>query len=334
MLGLSAPFVSRPNPAKWLSERGIVRPVVSVYGRHEGHTSFRKLTLGPQVLVRRPFSLETERTLAGIAVEQHKWNRPIEYWDADLYEILFAPTLTFLTSTSTSNQTVSTPADWNNASNYVDCIGTGGWTSTGDSQGWGGHGGAWARKNNVSLTGSITYRLSAGTVNIRRDTWFNGTTLASASVGAEGGETLADGGTAANSVGDTKYSGGSGHAFVSAGNGGGGGGAGGLNGNGVAAPDENGGAGDNGSGGTGGVGTRLSTGNGGNGGNGAEYDATHGSGGGGGGSGNAGGDGGLYGGGAGAGGFHEAEQAGRQGLIVLRYTPGTAGARVQLIFVG
>lgn len=194
--------------------------------------------------------------------------------------------------------------------------------------------------------------------NAGGDSWFNSAAFPAAgqAVGAKGGSagvndatsilvSGSSGGTAAASyatgTGSVKNSGGSsgsadGTGGIGIGSASGAGGAGGPNGAGVAgtgaasATGSAGGAGDNGSGGGGGAGNSSGSGSGG--GNGTEFDATHGSGGGGGGgmpraNNDTGGSGGLY--GAGGGAAYDltrlligtASGAGRQGIIVVTYTP-------------
>lgn len=205
----------------------------------------------------------------------------------------------------TSGSSWTVPADCTSI-NWVDCIGAGGDGLLVSLAVQGGGGGAYARKNTISVApgASIAYQVGTGV-----DTVFGGTSLASCICGAQAasGRTA---GTAAASVGDVKYSGGTGHAVY-----GGGGGAGGPNGAGQNASGYPGGDGDAGSGGAGGAKGVA-------GGAGTEYDASHGSGGGGGGN-NVNGSGipgGLYGGGGGAR-ASGTVGPGAQGLIVINYTP-------------
>lgn len=211
----------------------------------------------------------------------------------------------------------------------VDTIGAG---AGGDSVGGAGGGGAWSSIVGLAVTPKSTIAVQVGaggsTGSVGGDTWFNGASLAAASVGAKGGgaPTTTTGGTGGqasgrpNSGNTSGNNGGNGGSVASA-NPGGGGGAAGPNGNGVAGSNGgvslggSGGAGDNGSGGSGGAGSASGT----NPGNpGTEYDGSHGSGGGGGGSITAAaGAGGNYGGGGG--GSLVTGGAGANGLIVINY---------------
>lgn len=184
----------------------------------------------------------------------------------------------------TSGTSWSTPGDWNNSDNSIECIGAGGNGAAGattNSSGGGG-GGAYAKITNVTLSGSISYVVgTGGSVN---DTYFNGAASSTASISCAAGKnalgtTAGNGGTAGNSTGTTKYAGGNGAAGaalkaagggggsagnVGAGKGGaaagagvaGGGGGGGSNGGsstaGVASVGNSGGNGGAGTGGTGG----------------------------------------------------------------------------------
>lgn len=153
-------------------------------------------------------------------------------------------TVVFLTTTSGSNQTWDVLADWNSADNLVETIASGasGGVSRGASsnsvtrRASGGGGGGYSGEPNITLTpsGSATYRLSDGGPGVATsganqsingnngaDAWFNGTTLAGASVGAKGGlagvgdvgnssTSGGDGGASDDGVGTTKTSGGRG----------------------------------------------------------------------------------------------------------------------------
>lgn len=219
--------------------------------------------------------------------------------------------LTFLTSPTGSNQTWTSPVDWNNASNTVETIGGGGsgGLNRGVAHSTGGGGGAWNRTIQISFATpgvtTATYQIGAGGVavtgtaatagNAGSDTWFNGATLAASSVGSKaGGGGVAGSGTNAGGTGGVGASG-IGSPSNNGGNGGqasgsinavgtGGGGAGGSAGAGnqgvdrSATGDSAGGSGDAGLGGAAGNGGPLSK----PGGYGTEWDSTHGSGGGGG----------------------------------------------------
>lgn len=301
--------------------------------------------------------------------ERELWDLPTPAWRPDLGELLDYDfvTVRFLTSTSTSNQTDTVPADWNSSNNSIETIASGGSGHARSSSSvitTGAGGAAYSKITNLSLTpsGSVTFHLEAGGAavtasgtntsgNTGGDCWYNGTTLAGSSVGSKGGVKGATGsfvavnggagGDGASGVGSTKFSGGrggnaTGTPFDLAT---GGGGAAGPNGAGNNGGDSSavqtttaGGSGDAGSGGAAG------TTGGGNGGNGTEFDASHGSGGGGGGSWTnngtpPGGTGGAYGAGGGSitGGWDfvhgHTSGAGGQGLIVMTYTVASGGAR-------
>ncbi|HUO50311.1 MAG TPA: fibronectin type III domain-containing protein [Candidatus Paceibacterota bacterium] len=258
----------------------------------------------------------------------------------------------------TSGSSFTVPSDWSNSNNTIEVIGGGGGGKTSayaTGGGPGGGGGAYAKVSNVSLSGTITYRIGAGGASdggVGGDTYFNGTgtTCAAQTVCAKGGGggawygTGGAGGSAASSIGSVKYSGGDGGGYNSTGSGAGGGGAAGPNGAGVAGVyagpgsynGTSGGAGDAGAGGAGGAGgSGGSAGVYGTGGtNGTEWGTAGAGGGGGGGGGTSntngtggGGSGGLYGGGGGGSGYSNAGgpaqpgAAGAQGVIVVTYTP-------------
>ena len=268
-----------------------------------------------------------------------------------LDDIIAVSTVVFLTSTG--SHTWSVPADFNNSDNTVECIGggaTGARANSGTVGGRGGGGGGYARKTNVALTpsGTVSYYVGAASA----DTWFGstGTVLAKGASGATGGQ-------AASCVGDVCYSGGdasSGRNYsgVSAicGSGGGAAGESGDGGNassGSSAYSGSGGSGGPSGGGSGGAGV-VTTGNGLSGSNGHNWDGSHGAGGGGSGgacyystdTGVNGGSGGYYGGGGGGafrigtyiGGISAG--SGRQGLIVITYTPFTARPRARAFILG
>ena len=255
----------------------------------------------------------------------------------------------FFTTTGAGSMTV--PSDWG-STNTIEVIG-GGAGGSGNStflSGGGGGGGAYSKSTNITLTPSATAYMSIGTGGGSNtsggDTWFNSTNAAptGATTGAlaKGGQSTGTGtggagGAAASGVGGTKFNGGSGENATGAYTGGGGGGAAGLHGagNNGGATLGAGGSGDAGSGGSGGSGGSLAS----VGGNGTEWDASHGSGGGGGGGYGdttvgikAAAAGGLYGGGGGGGGgainlcSATAGASGKQGLVVVTYTPFVATA--------
>lgn len=160
-----------------------------------------------------------------------------------------AAVVTFLTS----GVSYSTPGDWNNSDNSIECIGAGGHGADGQDTagGGGGGGGAYAKIVNLTIAGSISYSIaSAGS---QADTTFNSTSLV-CDAGNNG--VFSTGGTrglASASTGTTKFDGGNG------GTAGGGGGAGGTTGagnaNGGAGGTASGGAACSGSGSAGGNGT-------------------------------------------------------------------------------
>lgn len=195
----------------------------------------------------------------------------------------------FITVASASPWTV--PADWNPASNSIEVIGGGG--GGGDSAttagSGGGGGGGYARSNNLTLSGSITFSVGAsgsGGVTTTAgtkggNTWFNAATftdctdntVCAKAEGGEGGKPTAGagglGGATASAVGVTTFAGGNGGAGVSTDGSGGGGGAGGPNGDGLGNVGGAGLATEGGGGGGGGGGSNGLTGSGvgGNGGN-------------------------------------------------------------------
>lgn len=245
---------------------------------------------------------------------------------------------------------------------FIDCIGggsNGSATNVGNCASGGG-GGAFARITSLELTpgASVTTSIGAGIAGYAyssgasvqgstgNSTWFNGASLGAASVGAEGGRQstfgndlrgITNNGRASQSVGTTKYDGGSGGMTTTSGitgSGAGGGGAAGPNGAGnngvsVSAGGQGtaGGSGDAGSGGAAGAGSTSGA-AGAAAGAGTEYDGTHGSGGGGGGTwaffaASTGGTAGLY--GSGSGGVYSISTAtvaaSRDGLIVIKFEP-------------
>jgi hypothetical protein len=144
------------------------------------------------------------------------------------------PSATVIVLTSGSTWTV--PTDWNNLSNLIECIGGGGGGDSGNSAGSanfgdGGGGGAYAASHNLTFTpgASVNFIVGSGGTGGTGpssptnqgtnggNTCFGGTTLATCSVGAQGGlggigdgATIPYGGAASASVGSTKYSGGQG----------------------------------------------------------------------------------------------------------------------------
>lgn len=193
--------------------------------------------------------------------------------------------------------------------NWVDCIGAGAAGSISGFSVRGGGGGAWARKNSVPVTPGVPVAISLG---VNQDSVFGGTVLTSCICGAAKAVGPI-GGQASDCVGDSAYSGGNGDTYF-----GGGGGAAGPHGPGYNAAGYAGGAGDAG---YGGWAVPVNT----SGNAGTEYDGVHGSGSGAGGRNNSGVGmpGGFYGGGGGGRPGGAPFGAGRQGLIVIDYTPTT-----------
>jgi hypothetical protein len=266
-------------------------------------------------------------------------------------EVQAAPIVIYITDTASTSWTV--PSNWNPDNNTIEVIGGGGGGANGaDSVGAGGGGGAsgaYAIKSNLDISGSININIGTGgtVAGAGGDTYFNSCAAETNSVCGKGGPGASGstGGVApaqGDSVGDTVYAGrnggnGAGGSGSSGGGGGGGAGASGPYGQGNAGSSGSGTtAGAGGSGGPSGGGTAGSA-NGGAGGNGAEWSSSpdYGSGGGGGGgngggnnvAGTAGGTSGTYGaGGAGGGGGGRnrtggAGTVGKQGIIVITYTP-------------
>lgn len=145
----------------------------------------------------------------------------------------------------TSGTTFIPPADFNAASNLIECYGSGG-DDTGSLSTYAPAGAAYASGANIPILPGHVVNIGIGTPRgSTTDTWFNATSLASAvsngpsiSVAAQGATFSASSGhpsipgSAANSVGNTqKFSGGSTTESSSAGTGGGG--AAGPNGNGA-----------------------------------------------------------------------------------------------------
>ena len=255
-----------------------------------------------------------------LRIERGLWRLPTPAWHPDVGEGLaydFA-TQTALTTTG-SNQTYTSPSDWDNSANSVECIGGGasGGSGTAGRHYTGGGGGAYSKITNFTFaspgTTTATYRVAAsvtgtasGTSTVGKagdPTWWNDTvnpgvgtdnTKCSAAGGGAGQTAVGTvnggaGGATTASWGQTKFAGGRGGNLTGAsgtGASGGGGAAGpnGAGGNGVdststATTNTNGGQGGNGFGGA--AGASGSSGS--AGGDGTDLDGTNGSGGGGGG---------------------------------------------------
>lgn len=252
--------------------------------------------------------------------------------------------------TATGQSTFTVPSNWNSSNNSVAVIGGGAGGAAGCSFGAGavigGGAGAYASSSNLSFSplASVTVIVGTGgnggvgecaSSQSGADTLFNrtagsaNTCADTVTVCANGGNSNSSGGqTAGNaSKGTTLFVGGSGFSL------GGGGGAGGMNGAGVDAAGIVGGNGGNGHGGSGGAANTAGN-------PGTEFDGTHGSGGGGGGSNSTSiqaGAGGNYGAGGGGGdgsGLGDGVQSnggnGKQGLIIITYTPTAGGSHTAI----
>lgn len=315
--------------------------------------------------------------------EKTLWRLPTPEWSPDLGDYLsyeFA-TVTILT-TAGSLQTYTSPSDWNNSSNQIECLGAGasGATSSASTHSHGGGGGAYSSITNFSFAtpGTTTASYQVGTGGAARtgsafsgnaggSTWFNSTTdpgngadnSKCSADGATGGTNTATNGGGASGLttlswGQTKFAGGRGGNFTASGGtgGSGGGGAGGPNGAGGNGVDSsstsanvatNGGTANGGTvaGGTGTI-TGSSSGTAGSGLSGTQFGPSHGCGSGGSSCGTTGtataGSGGNYGGGGGGArcGGTPTSGAGRQGLIVIEYTPsaGISLANINLPMLG
>lgn len=287
-------------------------------------------------------SLKNERAL---------WDLPTPSWQPWMGELItydFATT-TFLTATTATSY--SRPTDWNNANNSIETVGPGApgnTITTSSSSCGGGGGGAYSKATNQTIDATNTYKCGPGTTTTSDVTYFknnSSVTLCSAYGGVRGGavsggtgSSVGTGGLASSGVGSLKYNGGSAPSSISVGTATGAGGAAssaGAGGNGVAPGSAGGGAGGTSgsglAGGTGGSGTSVV---GGAGGNGTEWQVSPAYGCGSGGAGSKrdnqdtpGGSGGNYGGGGGGcnvvGGVAYAG-SGRQGLVVITYTPGSS----------
>lgn len=272
----------------------------------------------------------------------------------------------FLTSPTGSNQTWNSPSDWNNSDNTIYCVGGGGSGGRAQGaarlEGAGGGGGCMMQALNFQVaspgTTTATYQIGAGHAGSAGTgsqagtaggiSWFNDTsnpgagsdaTKCSADDGNAGGASSAanggQGGQTSASWGTSGFNGGNGGgctAGPSSWCGSGAGGAGGTTGDGANGDTATSTVGS--AGGAGGATNGGSAGaaDGGSAGAGTAFEGTHGAGGGGGGrqanSGTA-GAGGLYGGGGGGVAANSGtltSGAGRQGLIVVVYTPAVAAA--------
>lgn len=128
--------------------------------------------------------------------ERALWDLPNVSWSPDIGENLsydFATT-TFLT-TAGSLQSYSTPIDWNNGNNIIECIGGGGGggvvrrTSGNAAYGAGGGGAGYGKYSNLTISGSVSYQNGSGATAVSRttdgatngnaggDTWFNGSSF-------------------------------------------------------------------------------------------------------------------------------------------------------------
>ena len=275
------------------------------------------------------------------------WSLALPNWAPAYGEqvTFYFATVTYITTTATTSYT--TPSGWTNG-NTIECIGGGGGGGNGPSNsggGTGGGGGGYTKGTALNIGASTTVTINIGTGGNQNvtggNTYFNGTSLATSSVGASGGahgvaasSIVGIGGQASAAIGATlAFSGGNGGARSISGGGGGGAagknGAGGVGLGGGATNGGNGGQGDNSTGGVGGIGDTTGLGAG-AGGAGSEFQTSPaiGSGGGGGGGGgdvnvSAGAAGGNYGGGGGGGGQSNSSGsnggAGKQGFMVITY---------------
>jgi Salmonella virulence plasmid 65kDa B protein/Insecticide toxin TcdB middle/N-terminal region/FG-GAP-like repeat len=142
----------------------------------------------------------------------------------------------------TSGATWTVPTDWNNAINKIEVIGGGGNGGVAYyNSGGGAGGGAYSSISSLALTPglSVSYNVGLGGTGGYNapggNTWFNGTSLSSASVSAQGGQgggndsttccsvaPAGPGGSASAGIGTVKYSGGNGGGGEFGGGGGGG----------------------------------------------------------------------------------------------------------------
>lgn len=205
--------------------------------------------------------------LRTLKAQRPLWSLPTPNWlgDFDNLPLFYAVTsYVFKTTPTGSNQTSTSPKDWDNSHNAIETIGaggSGGATSAAGSGviGSGAGGGAWNGLGNhaslganfsFAVPGTTTYVWQVGVGGIAKtnaagggtagadggDSWFNGTTLAGSSCGSKGGIKGAvvttppgnggAGGTGASGVGTSSKNGGRGGNITNAGvaNGGSGGG--------------------------------------------------------------------------------------------------------------
>jgi hypothetical protein len=234
----------------------------------------------------------------------------------------------------TSGSTFVVPFDWTSVNQIETWAGGGGTGGITTGEGGGGGGGYSSVSNQTGLTGTLTIQVGVGGSDTApaTDTWFNGSSVATSTVGSNHGSNsvgtgLGAGGSTVGAVGTTKFAGANGGTqFAPGDGGGGGGGAGGPDGAGVAGTNggnvvqgANGGAGDNSLGGAGGAGGSFVAVAGSPGGS----VTAGGGGGGGGGESAAGGNGGFPGGGAGGAGYGGSNGGitGGAGQIRVTYTP-------------
>lgn len=139
------------------------------------------------------FWVETWQIDGGLVDRQTTYDR--DEFDALLWRLPRMPGLrhiwaasTVLSATPGSLLTYEVPADWNSADNKIECIGGGGDGSTSRGSGTGvtgGAGGSYGYFDNLTLTpgGTADYRIGGAA----QSTWFNGADYASAPTGAPGG---------------------------------------------------------------------------------------------------------------------------------------------------
>jgi hypothetical protein len=152
----------------------------------------------------------------------------------------------FLTSTpGPGTWTPPNPADWNNASNLVEVLGSGGSGAKGNfnpspvfrAGGGGGGGGGYARKSNITIPGPTAFTVSVAVGDDQGATVFDSPTTVRATSGTNGGS-ITGGPGGSGTAGDTLTTGGTGGTSPTGapasgvGGGSGGGGAAGFGGNG------------------------------------------------------------------------------------------------------
>lgn len=175
------------------------------------------------------------------------WRLPSPQWHPDYSEGTYYEfaTVTALTNTA-GGLTYSIPLDWHSGNNSIEGIGGGGaGRQTSNASCGGGGGGAYSKLNNFSASPGtlISYTIGLAGQSSQASgtdtTWNTTSMVAKAGIGASGG-TGGDGGQASASIGNIKFSGGTGGSLATTNRNGGGGGAAGPNGNGGNGADWNG----------------------------------------------------------------------------------------------